>query len=429
MSDKINLGSFSFDSSQIEKKLNEVDSQLTQLTDSLSKAQNEINKTSKEFLEQKKVLDQLAKTAGVSSTAYRDVQKSLATMAGTLAENRNKVRELNATIEQHTSTQDKLRGILTDVAHANEITANSYNAQGRSVQQLSNDHKILTQLLEREKSINGELSSSVAQLEGKLKEVAQEQSKVKSETTSTNTELDKQSKEMKKTKDSADLLEKAYGGILDGMTQLASGNLIGGITALRTAFTSLTASAMAFIATPIGAALAALGGIALAAKEMYGYNNEMQKASNIVAQFTGLAGESLENMTVKLKTFAEQTGAELTEVTRTANTLAKSFGISYEEAFSKMQDGYIRVGASAEDFFDNTDEYGVHFQKAGYSADEFFAIMEAGAQGGAFKDKLPDAIKEVGLRLADLSKGGKEALEDAFGKAFTDKLVKGVESG
>lgn len=443
MADRINLGSFSFDSSQVEQKLAEITRKIQELSVQLTKAQNDLRNTTREYLQHKQALDQLGTSIGTNTRQYRDFQRTLTTLSGNVAEQRNRVRELTASQEQNMMTQTQLTAVLNDLRQASDIVSNGYSSQSRNIEQLTNDHRLLTQMLEHERSVNGELSASVSRLQNDLQQNASAQDRLRSETSSTNNEITEQTQEVNQNSqavrqnesrleslaNTSNDVSENVGGVSEAFTMLLNGNIAGGLQALRVAFTQLTTSALAFIATPIGAVITAVAGVAVATKALFDYNQEMSEATAITRQFTNLNGEDLENFTVKVKTFAEQTGSDMKEVTRTVNSVAQAFGLSYDEAFEKVQAGFIRTGASAEDFFDNTDEYGAMFQKAGYSADEFFAVMEAGAKNGIYKDKLVDSIKEVDLRLKDLSKGGKEALEEAFGKPFSDKLIKGVESG
>ena len=46
----------------------------------------------------------------------------------------------------------------------------------------------------------------------------------------------------------------------------------------------------------------------------------------------------------------------------------------------------------------------------GFSADEFFSIMETGSAGGVLgTDKIADSVKEMGIRLNENAKGVSEA--------------------
>ncbi len=192
---------------------------------------------------------------------------------------------------------------------------------------------------------------------------------------------------------------------------------------------NVTKQALLFIATPIGATIAVLAGIAAVTKIWYDYNTEMEQSLKITKQFTGLAGEELEAVGVKVNGIVERTGASQKEVLTAVQALVKDFGLSYDQAFAKINLGYERAGASAEDFFDNTAEYSPFLAQAGYSADEFFAIMQAGAENGVYKDKILDSIKEVDLRLKEMPASASEALTNAFGQNFTDTISRGVKTG
>lgn len=192
---------------------------------------------------------------------------------------------------------------------------------------------------------------------------------------------------------------------------------------------NVTKQAWAFVATPIGAAITALTGIVIATKYWYDYNTELEKSTRLIQQFTGLVGEALEEATVRTRAFADIAETDLKEVVNTVNAVAKAYKIDYLDALELVQNGYVRGGKAAEDFFDNASEYVVHFKNAGFTAQEFFSILEQGAASGTYKDKLVDTVKEMDLRLKEMTKAARESLEEAFGKGFTDSLAKGIDNG
>ena len=217
------------------------------------------------------------------------------------------------------------------------------------------------------------------------------------------------------------------GQLEDLFNSLKAGQPI--IPALTTAFKGLYAQFIALAMNPIGATIAALTAIAGVTKMWYDYNLEMSKSTQLVQQFTGLVGSELQSITVKTRELAEVSGESEKAILQAVTATAKAYGISYTEAFQKVQDGWIRSGKAADDYFDNTSEYVTHFDNAGYSADEFFSILEAGAKNGTYKDKLVDTIKEFSLRFNDLPKSAKDAMEGTFGKPFTDSLILAYKNG
>ena len=217
------------------------------------------------------------------------------------------------------------------------------------------------------------------------------------------------------------------GQLEDLFTSLKSGEPV--IPALTTAFKGLYAQFVALAMNPIGATIAALAGIVTVTKMWYDYNLEMSKSTRLVQQFTGLAGDELQSLTVKTRELAEVSGESEKAILQSVTATAKAFGLTYDEAFQKVQNGWIKSGVAAEDYFDNSSEYATHFKNAGYSADEFFSILEAGAKNGIYKDKLTDTIKEIDLRLSEMPKSASDALSNAFGQGFTDKISKGLQTG
>ncbi|VDH16713.1 Phage-related minor tail protein [Algoriella xinjiangensis] len=201
------------------------------------------------------------------------------------------------------------------------------------------------------------------------------------------------------------------------------------VPALTTAFKGLYAQFVALAMNPVGATIMALAGIAAVTKMWYDYNLEMSKSTRLVQQFTGLAGDELQSLTVKTRELAEVSGEGEKQILQAVTATANAFGLTYDEAFKKVQNGWIKSGVAAEDYFDNSSEYATHFQNAGYSADEFFSVLEAGAKNGIYKDKLTDTIKEIDLRLSEMPKSASDALTNAFGKSFTDKITQGLEAG
>lgn len=225
-----------------------------------------------------------------------------------------------------------------------------------------------------------------------------------------------------------DIMNGGLGGFIARSNQAGgAGKLLKGtFTEIKTSVIDLSKS---LIATPVGAFITALAGIALAGKALYSYNNELEKTLKITKQFTGLAGDELEAVGVKINGIVDRTGANQKEVLQAVQALVNDFGLSYDEAFEKINLGYQRAGSSAEDFFDNTAEYSTFLAQAGYNADEFFAIMQAGAQNGVYKDKILDSLKEVDIRLKEMPKSASDALINAFGTNFESAISKGVKTG
>lgn len=140
--------------------------------------------------------------------------------------------------------------------------------------------------------------------------------------------------------------------------------------------------------------------------------------------FTGGVGESMDQvseavMTVKknlddlsetdLKNITEQAitldslyGIDMNETLRGVNSLMQQFGLDAQTAMDYIVSGTQNGLDKTNELGDNLAEYSGKFEQAGYSADEYFQLLNNGLDGGAYNlDKVNDAINEVTTRLAD----------------------------
>lgn len=242
-------------------------------------------------------------------------------------------------------------------------------------------------------------------------------------------ELKKLTKESNKLESATERLNKGWSDMIGGFDEIKSGNLAGGFSSITNGIKGMTTASLAFIATPIGAAIAAVTAAVAGGKAIWDYNDALAATNKTTEQFTGLTGDALNVVDAKTQTLMSQTGASQEEVLRSVQALVTQFGISYDEAFDKIETGYMRGGKSAEDFFDNIAEYSTQFENAGYTAEEMFGIIEAGAQNGVYKDKILDSVKEMDIALREMPKDSSDALKQAFGSDFVNTLTNGINSG
>lgn len=209
-----------------------------------------------------------------------------------------------------------------------------------------------------------------------------------------------------------------------------AGNIQGGIDNAKTALNGLVASTRAFIASPIGIAVAALAGIGLVAKEVWDYNASIKESLILTEQFTGLTGASADAIRQQAQALTDTfKGTDFTENLKAAQKLVENFGITYEEAFDQISRGLANGGLANDEFFDSIREYPVFFAKAGYSVQEFMDLINESFESGVYSDKLIDAIKEADISLREQTTATRDALVNAFGAAFTDDILKRVRTG
>ena len=251
-------------------------------------------------------------------------------------------------------------------------------------------------------------------LSGELSQLTTRQTEFRNEIRGTSEAMDDGTGSFAKFKD----------GLLSGDFKSAKEGLAG----IKNEMVNLVKSSIAFIATPVGAAIAVLAGIVVGTKALFDFNKELEVSNKTLRSF-GVAAEELTKTRSAIQATAETYEKEFDEIAEKANSLAKSYGISMLEANEIIAKGLAEGGAQNKEFLDSIGEYDEFFAKAGYSAQEFIDIINSGSSLGIYADKLPDALKEADLSLKEQTKATRDALENAFGGAFSDQLLAKVASG
>lgn len=143
-------------------------------------------------------------------------------------------------------------------------------------------------------------------------------------------------------------------------------------------------------------------------KDVYGegVGDSMDTVSNAVItvkkNLKDLDQTELTNLTEQAITLEELYGIDMNETLRGVNSLMVNFGMSAQEAMDYIVSGTQNGLDKTNELGDNISEYAGKFSQAGYSAQEYFQLLQNGLEGGAYNlDKVNDAINEVTTRLAD----------------------------
>ena len=143
-------------------------------------------------------------------------------------------------------------------------------------------------------------------------------------------------------------------------------------------------------------------------KDVYGegVGDSMDTVSNAVItvkkNLKDLDRTELTNLTEQAITLEELYGIDMNETLRGVNSLMVNFGMSAQEAMDYIVSGTQNGLDKTNELGDNISEYAGKFSQAGYSAQEYFQLLQNGLEGGAYNlDKVNDAINEVTTRLAD----------------------------
>lgn len=414
----------------------------------------------------------------------REVENSLKGVDGQLAHVRNSLRKLVEGTEDYdekkkelTETlvklKDRQKEYLADLGLTKkEIDVNENSLQGLQIKLKSVENQMslldttsidFTESLEKLKKEENDIAlkienttkaikgqevvfkaskNSLKGVEDSLQEVRKEMSLLDRSSINARSELEKLKKE------ESDLIAKqsefrkeiqdtnvSVGQFKESISQIFTGLQSGDLETAKEGFEGIKGSigglvktAAAFIATPLGAAIAVISTIAIGTKAIFDFNQGLQESNKLLEAF-GLQGDQLRKVRSEIQATAETFDKDFKEIGERANSLAKTYGISMSEANAEIARGLADGGAQNSEFLDSLGEYDEFFAKAGYSARDFVNIVNTGFDLGIYSDKLPDALKEADLSLREQTKATRDALTNAFGASFSDTILAKVSSG
>lgn len=143
-------------------------------------------------------------------------------------------------------------------------------------------------------------------------------------------------------------------------------------------------------------------------KDVYGQGvgDSMDSVSDAVItvkeNIKDLDQATLTNLTEQALTLESMYGKDMSETLRGVNALMTQFGLDAQTAMDYVVTGTQNGLDKTNELGDNLSEYSGKFAQAGYSAQEYFQLLQNGLEGGAYNlDKVNDAINEVTTRLVD----------------------------
>lgn len=190
----------------------------------------------------------------------------------------------------------------------------------------------------------------------------------------------------------------------------SSGNFLDGIMTKTKAF---GATLLGLLANPWVLAFLGIAGVVAGFKWWYDYNKGLLEASRLTENFTGTTGEAADKVTADMQTLADKMGKGYDATISAANTLVQQFGLSWEKAGQKMQDGIVAGADMSGNMIANIERFAPAMRDAGVSADEFMAILSE-TRNGIFNEDGIQNIMKAGTRLRAMTKQTEEAL-DAVG--------------
>ncbi|MDY3521313.1 hypothetical protein PG614_02370 [Riemerella anatipestifer] len=456
MSNKtIDLGTFSWDTAKITEQIIENRTQIEQFSISLSLNKQALNLNKKELQElgvkmayvekiQNKLDEELeqgiitqkhhTEQTKINNEAKKELTKRTQELNVEMAKSIPAIIENETQIKSLKRENSELEKILKSVKDTTEESITPYKALSDELEGLKLKSKNLgAQLVELKRS-GKENTDEYRALEKQWRETSVQADNLNNELKS----LDKAvGDNHRSVGDYREEVKGAFIDIIGGFKEVKNGNIAGGLSTISTGVggvtTALRSMWVAMMSNPLTAVLAIITGVAtgigLAVKEIWEYNSALLEANKLTQQVTNLRGEMLDKVTIKSQTLEDILGLDRKETLESAKALVNEFGITYEEALNRIEDGAIRGGAANSEYLDSIREYPTFFAQAGFSAKEFINIINAGYDLGIYKDKLPDAIKEFSISIKEQTKSTRDALVNAFGASFTDELLQKVNTG
>ena len=179
----------------------------------------------------------------------------------------------------------------------------------------------------------------------------------------------------------------------------------------KTSFTEKLGGAFKAAALQVTAIIAALSGVIKAAKAYVKLVSEVNKQNAQVAATFDLSQQGARGLTTEMRKLATAFDKDFNDVLKSANILAKEFGLEGEAALDLIREGLERGADVNGEFLELLKEYPAQLKSVGLNASETIAIITQTERAGVFSDKGIDAIKEAGIRLRELTPATAAALD------------------
>ena len=236
-----------------------------------------------------------------------------------------------------------------------------------------------------------------------------------------------------KTMQEANEISGGLRGTLTGIwDSLVSGDLEGakeGISAITSGMGGLVKSSLAFIATPIGAAIAGLAGLAAGAKAMFDFNMNAEKGAQLIENLSGKTGQAVEDIRIRIQSLTDTFGIEFDALAGAVDNLVDT-GVAKDEleALDKIKQGLL-TAPDKNEFISSLENSAVTAKQVGLDLEEVIALKKAIEETGVNPEATFGALEKAGKNLALQTDTLRNSLSSAFGAAFTDDVLAKVKTG
>ena len=347
-----------------------------------------------------------AKNYDAWKVAYDPIQSEIEDTSSKLAELKNAQKEMKSAGEVNTDSYKQLQNEIKTTSSAlqnlkaeqkkvsdefgNPVAPEQYDKLQREIQATKIELGKYEQGLDNVANAANGNDSAMNKLSGKIDEVG-------NSTSSTDAKLDDMNKTLKSDvyMDVADQI----GEISDKLGELG-GKAMDAFNESNAATTKATAY--------FGETGEAAEQTANLIKDVFnsGVGDSMDAVSEAVIavkkNLQDLDSTTMEDITNQALTLDETFGIDMNETLRGVNGLMQNFGMDAQSSMDLVVAGTQKGLDKTNELGDNLAEYSGKFAQAGYSAEEYFQLLNNGLDGGAYNlDKVNDSINEVTTRLAD----------------------------
>lgn len=176
----------------------------------------------------------------------------------------------------------------------------------------------------------------------------------------------------------------------------------------------------------IGLGIAGAGAVKLG-YEMAKAGVEMQKNLQMTKQLLGGTAKETAHLTSKAMALTNVYGGDYASTIQTASKLARQFGISNEQAFELIKQGYASGANLGGDMLQSLEDSASVFKNLGVTGEQQIAILQQSISNG-IKD-TPKLLESFNDNLPDLGGDVKRLLDKNFGDGFTKNLKKNLDKG
>ncbi len=252
-------------------------------------------------------------------------------------------------------------------------------------------------------------------LGGELKELTKRQNEFKEEIKETSGAMD----------DASGSFSKFRDGLLSGDLKSAKEGLLG----IKSELKNIVKTSLEFIAQPLGASIAVLGGIGLAAKEWFNYNESIVESTRLIENLTGKTGEAVAQIRVNIQALSETFDVEFNDLANAVDNLMDTGVAKSElEALEKIKNGLL-TAPDKNEFISSLESSALTAKQVGLTLEEVIALKKEIENNGVDPEASFGALQKAAKNLTQQTATLKQQMRDALGAGFADDILAKVKSG